>query len=39
LAKGGAGTAANVNGVTQAHAWVHGEQRSTFADAGYQGVD
>lgn len=33
-----AGTAANVNDVTRAHALVHGEETDVFADAGYQGV-
>lgn len=34
-----AGTAANVNDVTQAHALLHGEETDVFADAGYVGVD
>uniref|UniRef100_D5X675 Transposase IS4 family protein n=1 Tax=Thiomonas intermedia (strain K12) TaxID=75379 RepID=D5X675_THIK1 len=33
------GTPANVNDVTQAHALVHGEESTVFADAGDQGVD
>lgn len=32
-------TAANVNDVTQAHALLHGEEKTVFADAGYQGVE
>jgi len=32
------GTAANVHDVTQAHKLLHGEERMTFGDAGYQGV-
>jgi IS5 family transposase len=32
------GTAANVNDVTQAHAFLHGEETDVFADAGYVGV-
>ncbi len=34
-----AGTAANVNEVTQAHAPLHGEETDVFAGAGYVGVD
>ena len=34
-----AGTAANVNDVSQAHALVHGAEADVFAAAGYQGVD
>jgi hypothetical protein len=34
-----AGTAVNVNDVTQADALLHGEQSNVFADAGYQGVE
>lgn len=33
------GTAANVNGVTQAHALLHGEEEQVLGNAGYQGVD
>jgi IS5 family transposase len=32
------GTAANVSDVPQAHALLHGEEETVFADAGYQGV-
>jgi transposase, IS5 family len=32
------GTAANVNGVTQGHGLLHGEEQVIFADAGYQGA-
>jgi IS5 family transposase len=32
-------TAANVSDVTQAHALLHGEEQTVFADAGYQGVE
>ena len=31
-------TAANVHDVTQAHALLHGEQSTVFADAGYVGA-
>jgi transposase, IS5 family len=31
-------TAANSHDVTQAHALVHGEEKSVFADSGYRGV-
>ena len=34
-----AGTAANVNDVTQAHVLVHGDEIDVFADASYQGVE
>jgi IS5 family transposase len=34
-----AGTAANVNDVTQASALLHGDEEAAFGDAGYQGVD
>jgi IS5 family transposase len=33
-----AGTAAQANDVTRAHALVHGEESDVFADTGYQGV-
>ena len=33
------GTAAHVGDVTQAHALLHGEETTVFADAGYQGVE
>ena len=33
-----AGTAANVNDVTQGHALMHGQETNVYADAGYQGV-
>ena len=33
-----AGTAANVNDVTQGHALMHGQETDVYADAGYQGV-
>ena len=33
-----AGTAANINDVTQAGALLHGEEEVAFGDAGYQGV-
>lgn len=32
-------TAANVADITQAHALLHGEEKTAFADAGYQGVE
>ncbi len=34
-----AGTAANVADITQAHALLHGEEKSAHADAGYLGVE
>lgn len=34
-----AGTAANSNEVTQAHARPHGKETDVFGDGGYQGVD
>jgi transposase, IS5 family len=33
------GTAANVSDISQAHALLHGEERSVGADAGYTGVE
>ena len=33
------GTAANVSDISQAHALLHGEERSAGADAGYTGVE
>lgn len=32
-------TAANVSDVTQAHALLHGSEKTAFGDAGYQGVE
>ena len=32
-------TAANVADIAQAHALLHGQEKSVFADAGYQGVE
>ena len=32
-------TPANVSDVTQAHALLHGDEKTAFGDAGYQGVE
>ena len=33
------GTPANINNVTQAQALLHGDEKESFGDAGYQGAD
>ena len=33
------GTAGNVHDITQASELLHGEEKSVFGDAGYQGIE